>query len=170
VLAVLLIISVALCIVPLYLVLYCIPVRRLGGFLATILFLNYKNKRPQLVFAGNLLFSGPEERESPTSIPQPVNPNLRNKPSNISPDPGAPSSLTLKSAPNKNNTLTSSVTKEGPGTGSKSSSKIGRLTDPVRRFTQRQVVEVEIHQEMTPLSKSLSGDSLDSIKEPEYLV
>jgi hypothetical protein len=142
-------------------------VRRLGGFLATILFLNYKNKRPQLVFAGNLLFSGPEERESPTSIPQPVNPNLRNKPSNISPDPGAPSSLTLKSAPNKNNTLTSSVTKEGPGTGSKSSSKIGRLTDPVRRFTQRQVVEVEIHQEMTPVSttRTLSSDSLDSTEE-----
>ena len=127
--------------------------------------LNYKNERPKLVFAGNLLFSGPEEGESLTPNPQTVKPNPRSKFSHISLDPSAPSSLTLESNPNKKETLTRSISRERPGTDSKPSSKMGRLTDTIRRSTQ-QVVEVDVHtvpREMTPLSKTLSM-STDSIQ------
>ena len=122
----------------------------INGYHCRVLLLNYKNKREPLVFAGNLLFSGPEERETAIS-PSPETASGSDS-DNVLKDTPQPSSFTLKSARNRDGTLSDPHSLSRGGQQSHSQNQ--------------QVAHVEIHHEMTRLSE-VTPDSLESIEELE---
>ena len=117
-----------------------------------VLLLNYKNQRKPLVFAGNLLFSGPEERETALSpSPETASGSDSDNVLKDTPQPIA-SSFTLKSARNRDGTLSDPHSLSRGGQQSHSQNQ--------------QVAHVEIHHEMTSLSE-VTPDILESIEELE---